>query len=128
LEKPGKLDEKEFAEMTNHAAYGAAYLAKIDDIIRIAPIVAFEHHRKYNGTGYPKLQTNEKKQHISSQIVAVSDFFDALRSFRPYRKSLEVDDVLALLKKNAGTDFNPFLVDNFIKAFLRAISKVKEET
>ena len=55
--------------------------------------------------------------------VAISDFFDALRSWRPYRKSLDTREVLVLMKKNAGTDFNPMLVDNFVRAFLAALAK-----
>jgi len=55
--------------------------------------------------------------------VAISDFFDALRSWRPYRKSLDTREVLVLMKKNAGTDFNPMLVDNFVRAFLTALAK-----
>jgi response regulator RpfG family c-di-GMP phosphodiesterase len=123
LEKKGALDEKEFAEITKHPSFGAAYLSKIENITRIAPIVAFEHHRKYNGAGYPKLNLQEKHPHIASQIVSISDFFDALRSWRPYRKSLETKEVLVLMKKNAGTDYNPLLVDNFTRAFLTATSK-----
>ena len=61
-----------------------------------------------------------KLPHIASQIVSISDFFDALRSWRPYRKSLETKEVFVLMKKNAGTDYNPFLVDNFTRAFLTA--------
>jgi putative two-component system response regulator len=64
-----------------------------------------------------------KQQHPGSQIVAIADVFDALRSWRPYRKSLEMDAVLAIMKKGAGTDFNPFLVDNFISAFMKATRK-----
>ena len=123
LEKNGPLDEQEFAAMTNHPAYGTAYLARIEGIARIVPIVAFEHHRKYDGTGYPKLKTGEKKQHPGSQIVAIADVFDALRSWRPYRKSLEMNEVLAIMKKGAGTDFNPLLVDNFISAFMKATKR-----
>lgn len=123
LEKNGPLDEQEFAAMTNHPSYGAAYLARIDGIARIVPIVAFEHHRKYNGAGYPKPRMSEKKQHLGSQLTAISDFFDALRSWRPYRKSLAMDEVLSLMKKGAGTDFNPLLADNFIKNFEAAIQK-----
>jgi HD-GYP domain-containing protein (c-di-GMP phosphodiesterase class II) len=123
LEKKGKLDEKEFTEITHHPSYGAAYLANIDGIIKMAPIVAFEHHRRYDGTGYPALTMKGKKQHIASQIVAISDFYDALRSWRPYRKSLDTKEVLVLMKKNAGTDFNPMLVDNFVRAFLTAMAK-----
>ena len=123
LEKKGKLDEKEFAEITKHPSSGAGYLANIDGIIRMAPIVAFEHHRRFDGTGYPTLTMNGKNQHIASQIVAISDFFDALRSWRPYRKSLDTREVLVLMKKNAGTDFNPMLVDNFVQAFLTALAQ-----
>ena len=71
----------------------------------------------------PTLTMNGKNQHIASQIVAISDFFDALRSWRPYRKSLDTREVLVLMKKNAGTDFNPMLVDNFVRAFLTALAK-----
>jgi HD-GYP domain-containing protein (c-di-GMP phosphodiesterase class II) len=123
LEKKGTLDESEFTAMSNHPAYGTAYLARINGLARIAPIVAFEHHRKYDGTGYPKLKMGAKQQHPGSQIVAIADVFDALRSWRPYRKSLEMDAVLAIMKKGAGTDFNPFLVDNFISAFMKATRK-----
>jgi HD-GYP domain-containing protein (c-di-GMP phosphodiesterase class II) len=127
LEKNGPLDEQEFAAMTNHPAYGTAYLARIEGIASIVPIVSFEHHRKFDGTGYPKLKMGEKKQHPGSQIVAIADVFDALRSFRPYRKSLTKDEVLAIMKKGAGTDFNPFLVDNFISAFMKATKKKGNE-
>jgi HD-GYP domain-containing protein (c-di-GMP phosphodiesterase class II) len=123
LEKKGALDEGEFAAMGNHPALGAAYLARVSGIARLAPIVAFEHHRKYDGTGYPKLKMGEKKQHPGSQMVAIADVFDALRSWRPYRKSLEMEAVLAIMKNGAGTDFNPFLVDNFISAFMKATKK-----
>lgn len=122
LDKKGRLDEREFAEITLHAAYGAAYLAKVDGITRLAPIVAFEHHRKYDGTGYPKFNMNEKRQHICSQIVTISDFFDAVRSYRPYKKSWETEEILAFMKKNASNDFNPFLVDIFAKMLLTATS------
>jgi HD-GYP domain-containing protein (c-di-GMP phosphodiesterase class II) len=123
LEKKGTLDESEFTAMSNHPAYGTAYLARINGLARIAPIVAFEHHRKYDGTGYPKLKMGAKQQHPGSQIVAIADVFDALRSWRPYRKSLEMDAVLAIMKKGAGTDFNPFLVDNFVSAFMKATKR-----
>ncbi len=115
LEKKGPLDEKEFEEIKKHPMYGAKYLAKMDNLTRLAPIIAFEHHMRYDGSGYPQPRINGRKQHICSQIVAVSDFFDALRSRRPYRASMNVKQIFALMKKGAGTDFNPFLVDNFIR-------------
>ena len=126
LEKQGPLDEQEFAAMTNHPAYGAAYLARIEGVARIVPIVAFEHHRKHDGSGYPKQKMSQKNPHLGSQLVAVSDVFDALRSWRPYRKSLAMDAVLTLMKKGSGTNFNQFLVDNFITAFQKAVQKEKQ--
>ncbi|GBD97056.1 MAG TPA: HD domain-containing protein [Nitrospirae bacterium] len=113
LDKKGKLDDKEYAEIKKHPLYGARYLAKMDHLTRLAPIIAFEHHIKYDGSGYPDSRLNGKKQHICSQIVAISDFFDALRSRRPYRESWETGKIVALMKKNAGKDFNPMLLNNF---------------
>ncbi len=125
LEKTATLDEKEFTEIQNHSLYGARYLAKIDDVPRLAPIVAFEHHMKYDLTGYPVLKANGRKQHICSQIIAIADFFDALRSQRPYRESMNIKNILALIKKGSGNDFNPVLVDNFIGNIEQIFSKTE---
>jgi HD-GYP domain-containing protein (c-di-GMP phosphodiesterase class II) len=124
LEKKGKLDDREFAEVQKHTLHGARYLVKIRNLPRIAPIIAFEHHMKYDGSGYPKLSMNgnKPKQHIYSQIVAIADFFDALRSNRPYRKGMELDEIFVLMKKSEGKDFNPFLVDNFIRLMQKALT------
>jgi len=123
LEKKGKLDEKEFAEIKMHPLQGAWYLAKIPALTRLAPIIAFEHHMKYDGTGYPEARLNGGKQHIFSQIVAVADFFDALRSTRPYRGGMDVKEIFVLMKKGAGKDFNPFLTDNFISLMHSVLTK-----
>ena len=122
LEKKGALDEIEWAEIRRHTLYGARYLAKIDGITRLAPIVALEHHLRYDGQGYPKLNASEKKQHICSQIVEISDLFDALRSRRPYKRSWEIKEILTLMKTNAGKEFNPFLVDNFSRIMAMALT------
>ncbi len=93
LEKPGALDDREFAEIKKHPLYGATYLAKMDDLTQLAPIMAFEHHAKFNGTGYPEYRVNGNRQHVFSQIIAIADFFDALRSRRPYRDSMEIEEI-----------------------------------
>jgi len=116
LEKKGKLDDKEFAEIKKHPSYGARYLTKMDNLTRLAPIIAFEHHMKYDCSGYPRLQLHGKKQHILSQIVSISDFFDALRSRRPYRESLDARDIIILMKESVDVDFSPFLLSNFINS------------
>ncbi|NWF76879.1 MAG: HD domain-containing protein [Nitrospirae bacterium] len=123
LEKKDSLNEEEWEEIKLHPLYGARYLAKLDSLPRLASIVAFEHHLRYDGKGYPKLKVNGKKQHICSQCVAISDYFDALRSRRPYRRELEIKEVIAIMKKEAGGVFNPVLLDNFIRTINIALSE-----
>jgi HD-GYP domain-containing protein (c-di-GMP phosphodiesterase class II) len=123
LEKQGALDEKEWAEIRMHPVSGAKYLTKIEGLPRLAPVVAIEHHRKFDGTGYPKFKLSNKKQHLCSQTVAISDYFDALRSRRPYRKALEIQEVLSIMKRESGSAFNPVLLDNFVLSMHKALSE-----
>jgi len=123
LEKNGPLDEDEWDEIRRHTLYGARYLTRTDGLTRLAPIVALEHHLRYNGQGYPKLNVTSKRQHICSQIVAISDFFDAMRSRRPYRRELETKEILSLMKTNADTEFNPFLLDNFLRIIVLTLKE-----
>ncbi len=123
LEKKAALTGEEWKEIKLHPLYGARYLGKIDEITRLAPIVALEHHMRYDGHGYPKMNINGKKQHFCSQIVAIADFFDALRSRRPYRRALEIKEVLTLMKTEAEGLFSPFLFNNFIRAMHKAMSE-----
>lgn len=116
LEKQGKLDDAEWAEIKKHPTYGAMYLASLPDLPKIAMIAAYEHHMKFDGSGYPAGRQQNRKQHIISQIITVSDFFDALRTERAYRGSLEVSDIIRLLQDSSGKDFSPILVDNFVLA------------
>jgi HD-GYP domain-containing protein (c-di-GMP phosphodiesterase class II) len=116
IEKKGKLDDAEWAEIKKHPSFGAMYLASLPDLPKIAMIAAYEHHMKFDGSGYPSGRQKNRKQHIISQIIAVSDFFDALRTERSYRGALEVSDIVMLLQDASGKDFNPVLVDNFVLA------------
>lgn len=123
IEKPGKLDDDEWAEMQKHPTYGAMYLCMQSDVPKISIVGAFEHHMKFNGTGYPRTRRRSRKQHIVSQIIAISDFFDALRTERSYRRALEVPVTVGIMKETSGKDFNPLLVDNFLNA-LSAITPI----
>ena len=123
LEKKAALDDNEWQEIRLHPLYGARYLAKIEGIPRLASIVAFEHHLRYDGKGYPASTTTSKKQHLCSQIVAISDFFDALRSRRPYRRELEIREIIALMMKDSGSMFSSVLLDNFMRAMHNALSE-----
>ena len=115
LEKTTKLNEGEWEEMKHHTLYGARYLATLPDIPRLALIAAYEHHMKYDGKGYPEPKKRGHKQHMVSQLVSISDFYDALRTERPYRKSMDLTTVLAIMKEEAGKIFNPVLFDNFLR-------------
>ncbi len=121
LEKKGKLDKKEWEEIKLHTLHGARYLAKIDGLTQLAPIAALEHHLRYDCKGYPSLNAGEREQHFCSQIIATSDFFDALRSRRPYKRDWQIQEIIALMKEGSGTEFNPFLVDNFSRALMKAL-------
>ncbi len=115
LNKKEQLTQEEWEEMKRHTIYGAKYLVNLKDVPKLSIISALEHHLKHNGTGYPHSLTIKRKQHLCSQIISISDFFDALRTDRPYRKCIDTMNVMGLLKEGAGKDFNPFLVNNFFK-------------
>ena len=124
LEKPGKLDEREWEEMRKHPVYGAMYLATLPEIPKYALVAAFEHHMKFGGKGYPATRRKGSRQHVISQIISISDFFDALRADRPYRKSVEPMAIIGLLTEAAGKDFNPYLVENFVRCYTQVTAAV----
>lgn len=115
LEKKGKLDDREWEEMKKHTVYGAKYLIGIDDVPKIAVPVALEHHMRYDGTGYPQTKHVAHRQHLCSQIVALSDCYDALRAKRPYKTNFAIHEILAVLREESGKQFNPLLLDSFIR-------------
>ena len=113
LNKRGALDAGERAVMELHPVRGALYLGRIGGLPRLSNVVALEHHIKYDGTGYPNLGAG-RKPHWVSQMVSIADVFDALRSSRPYRDSLEQERVLDILRQEVGTALNPDLTNRFI--------------
>jgi len=102
--------------MKKHPAYGAALLASLNKVPEIAIIVAYEHHMKHDGTGYPETRKRVGKQHIVSQIVAIADFYCAMSAELLHRKPLSSTSITGLLLETAGKEFNPILVDNFVRA------------
>ncbi|MEW6068299.1 MAG: HD domain-containing phosphohydrolase [Nitrospirota bacterium] len=116
LEKEKGLDGSEWTEMKKHPIHGALYLSTLEEVPKLAVIAAFEHHMKFDGTGYPDTKRRGRKQHLISQLVAISDVFDAMRTERPYQKARELPVIVAVFKEMAGKDFNPVLVDNFLNA------------
>jgi HD-GYP domain-containing protein (c-di-GMP phosphodiesterase class II) len=121
LGKKGSLEEKEWAVIKLHPLLGARFLSSLKGLPPLVPVVAFEHHLKYDGQGYPEQQVSQEKQHICSQVAAISDCFDALRSTRPYRKGLEIREILSIMEKDAERAFNPFLLENFMRRMDKAL-------
>jgi HD-GYP domain-containing protein (c-di-GMP phosphodiesterase class II) len=115
LDKQDSLSEAEWTLMKNHPVYGAALLASLNSVPEIAIIVAYEHHRKHDGTGYPPTERISRKQHVISQIVAIADFYCAMSTHLPHRKPVSNNAILGLLVETAGTQFNPLLVDSFVR-------------
>ncbi|GAB4387811.1 MAG: HD domain-containing protein [Thermodesulfovibrionales bacterium] len=116
LEKKGSLSPEEWAEVKRHSVLGASYLSTLHDVPGLAIVAAFEHHMKFDGSGYPVCNRPGRRQHLASQIISISDFFDALRTERPYREALDLPSVLGLIKEGAGKDFNPALVRNLMES------------
>jgi len=114
LHKEGKLEEDEWEIMKSHALLGAMYLSELKDPPKLAIIAAFEHHMRFDGKGYPVTKRRGHNQHIVSQIISIADFFDALRSDRPYRKGMDIEKIIGIYRESEGTLFNPPLMDHFL--------------
>ncbi len=111
LKKPGKLTEEEFTIMQSHTVIGYNLLKNSSRrILKTAAIVAYQHHEKWNGKGYPEGISGEDI-HIFGRITAIADVFDALASDRVYKKAWELDRVINLFKEERGQHFDPELVD-----------------
>ena len=111
LKKPGKLDAEEWVTMKTHTQIGYEMLRNSKrPILKTAAIVAYEHHEKWDGKGYPN-GLKEDNIHIYGRITAIADVFDALGSKRVYKDAWELDKILDLFKEESGKQFDPSLVD-----------------
>ena len=111
LQKPGKLDEAEFAYMKAHAEKTAEFLGYLDfpPDMREVPEIAAQHHERMDGTGYPKgLRGSEIL--IGARIVAAADVFDALTAPRYYKPAYSIERTLELIDGMAGDHLDPAIV------------------
>jgi HD-GYP domain-containing protein (c-di-GMP phosphodiesterase class II) len=108
LQKPGPLDELEWAVMRCHPAWGADMVAGVPGLERLAELVG-AHHERWDGGGYPHGIEGEQIP-LASRVIAACDAFEAMVSDRPYRAPLEVKDALGQLKAGAGSQFDPMVV------------------
>lgn len=115
IRKPEHLNAREFSLMESHTTLGAMLILQYIDTIGIMPVVvSFEHHLKYDLSGYPKLAF-PKKPHIVSQIVSICDNYDALSERRSYKADYPPDAIYNLMIRGKGSAFNPGLLDKFFK-------------
>jgi HD-GYP domain-containing protein (c-di-GMP phosphodiesterase class II) len=114
LNKPGKLTADEFEEMRRHPEHGAAILANIQSqrVLDLLPGVKY-HHERWDGKGYPEGLKGDAIP-LLGRILAVADFLDALTSDRAYRVGQPLNEVVEIVKQQAGEAFDPAVVDALV--------------
>jgi putative nucleotidyltransferase with HDIG domain len=114
LNKPDKLTDEEFAIMKRHVVDGAEILRSTPEIPTLAPIVAFEHHLRIDGTGYPH-GVSRPHLNLATMLCGIADVYDAMRSQRKYQQAYPSERILAVLQRNDGTQFDQNLIRRFVQ-------------
>lgn len=114
LLKPGKLTDQEFEVIKEHSEIGYRILdGSTSDLLNLGASIAFTHHEKYNGFGYPQKLAGEEIP-IEGRIAAVCDVFDALTSDRVYKAAMSTEKALDILREGRGSHFDPRVLDAFM--------------
>ena len=112
LNKPDKLTDGEFEIMRMHVVDGAEILRRTPEMPAMAPVIAFEHHLRNDGTGYP-FGAKRGSLNLGTQLCGISDVYDAMRSQRAYQQAFPSDRILEVLRRNDGHQFDQNLVRRF---------------
>lgn len=128
LLKEGKLNDDEFRQIKLHTTHGEEILCKISQLSDIIPGVK-HHHERFDGRGYPDGLAGGQID-ITARIIAVADSFDAMTTDRPYRKGFAFEEAFEELRRNAGTQFDPEVVNAFfasdvMEAYFTANARMK---
>ncbi|MBI4890414.1 MAG: diguanylate cyclase [Acidobacteria bacterium] len=123
ISKPGKLTPEEFEKMKIHPVVGAEILERGRFPYPVVPIVR-SHHERWDGNGYPDRLKGEEIP-IGSRVLAAVDCLDALASDRQYRKALPLDQAIGILVRDAGTAFDPRVVEILARRYVELESKAK---
>ena len=135
LNKPGRLTDEEFKKMQNHTTAGGEISDKVittvgeeSEYLTEAKNLASFHHEKWNGKGYPTGLQGEEIP-LSARVMAVADVFDALVSRRSYKEPFSVDKAMEIIREDAGTHFDPLIVEAFFNAEeeIRRVQKLNME-
>jgi len=114
LNKPEKLTDDEFAIMRRHTVDGAEILRRTPEMPILAPVVAFEHHLRLDGTGYPA-GVRREGLNLGTMLCGIADVYDAMRSQRAYQQAFPTERILTVLKRNDEKQFDPHLVRRFVQ-------------
>jgi len=125
LNKSGRFTDEEFKAMQVHPAEGARMLLRTRGVPDLAPVVAYEHHVRYDGGGYPRVPSGWKLS-LASRICQIADVYDALRTDRPYRDGMSVEKITRIMKGDSGTYFDPELLRIFLERVLPRTEGVSE--
>ena len=136
LNKPGRLDDEEYAIMKTHTTAGCEIISQAIALVpnsgylNEARNLAGYHHEKWDGSGYPNGIAGEDIP-LSARVMAVADVFDALVSKRSYKKPMPFDDAMQIIRDGAGKHFDPRVVEAFVseaKKVRRVEQKFSEMT
>jgi putative two-component system response regulator len=126
LLKPAKLSPAEWEIIKKHTIIGAQILkGSSAEFIRLAEIIAYSHHEKWDGSGYPEGLKGESIP-LAGRIIAIADVFDALTSKRPYKEPYSVEKSQDIIREQKGIHFDPAVVDAFF-AIQGEIAEIKKE-
>lgn len=114
IRKPGRLTAEEFEVMKKHTIYGAEMLRAMPGASDLSVMVAFEHHLRYDCSGYPSVK-RQRKLNACTHMTTIADAFDAMRTLRPYSEQMSVEEVAVRMEADAGTHFEPNLLRRFFR-------------
>jgi putative nucleotidyltransferase with HDIG domain len=112
LNKPEKLTADEFEIMKMHVVDGAEILRRTPEMPSVAPVIAFEHHLRLDGTGYPG-GVSRAGLNVGTMLCSIADVYDAMRSQRAYQQAFPSDRILEVMKRSDGHQFDQHLVRRF---------------
>ncbi|HET9224265.1 MAG TPA: HD-GYP domain-containing protein, partial [Roseiflexaceae bacterium] len=117
LLKPGRFTSTEYEQMKSHVAIGARILSGGRyALLRMAEEIAFTHHERWDGSGYPLGLAGEAIP-LTGRIVAVADTFDALTHARPYKQAWPIAEALAEILRQGGEKFDPDVVAALVRLY-----------